>query len=224
MTRKRWVTRTAVAVVISGAALAAASGSAVVDAAALREAHRDDRRRRAADHAARRRRRGLRWEARSWLEDRGWGPHQQTDGGVKVQFAGYGGIILRHERLPSRFGAVVFRFLAPPGFDDFLTVRLTRIPPTAAEMPVVAVEPRHVARLAERDWREAMIPMRELNPLRVTFDQIIIKANRQVGPEWVSLDKIVLTAPSAEEDAGPPPLRKVSLSSIVGPRPSQSTR
>ena len=145
-------------------------------------------------------------------EDRGWGPHQQTDGGVKVQFAGYGGIILRHERLPSRFGAVVFRFLAPSGFDNFLTVSLRASPATAAEMPVVAVEPRHVARLSEGNWREALIPMRELNPLRVTFDQIIIKANRQVGPDWVSLDKIVLTAPSADEDAGPPPVRKVSLS------------
>jgi len=63
--------------------------------------------------------------ATGW-EDWGWGPHEIPDGGVaKIQFGGYGGLVLRHdEEMSPHFGGITFKFHAPAEYRDFLDVRL----------------------------------------------------------------------------------------------------
>src|SRR5262245_26719023 len=58
-------------------------------------------------------------------EDYGWGPHDLPEAGpAKVRFGGFGGLVLRHDPLPSQYGGVVLRFQAPESYADFLDVRL----------------------------------------------------------------------------------------------------
>ncbi len=145
-------------------------------------------------------------------EDWGWGPHERADAGpMKVQFAGYGGIIFHHAELPSRFGALVFRFRAPPGYGEFLEVALSLKQGEPKLFPNVPVRREHVARLDE-GWSEVLVPWSQLNPFRSPFDRIVVKASRMVGGEGALLDEVVLTrAPSSDGGSGPSPVRKVDL-------------
>jgi hypothetical protein len=144
--------------------------------------------------------------------DRGWGPHELSDGGpARVQFRGYGGIVLHHEELPSRFGALSFRFKAPTNFQEFLEVFLQHLGSSDQDLPKVQVEQRHLAEVGG-GWQEAVIPWSELDPSGVPFDRIVLQAHRSVDEQWVQLDKIVLTTPSATATpAGPAPIRGVQL-------------
>jgi hypothetical protein len=126
-------------------------------------------------------------------EDWGWGPHRMEEGKTPaVSFAGYGGIILHHAEMRSRFGALVFRFRAPEAFGDFLAVTLKGEGTDDATLPTVAIGPEHVADV-EGGFEEVMVPWSALNPSGVPFDRIVIKARRMVGSDLVLLDKIVLT-------------------------------
>jgi hypothetical protein len=132
-------------------------------------------------------------------EDWGWGPRGPKEGGVlRVGFSGFGGIVFRHAELPSRFGAVVFRFRAPKGFGQFLAVSLKSRGPQAQAMPSVSVEDRHVEQL-DGGWTQAVIPWRALNPSSAPFDRIVIEARELVGSEWVEIDKVALAEPTADE-------------------------
>jgi Glycoside hydrolase family 44 len=126
-------------------------------------------------------------------EDWGWGQHKLDTGPAQIVFGGFGGITLHHDELPARFGGLSFRFKAPFKRRDFLTVQLKRT--GGSESPRIKVDERHLVALPN-DWHEVLIDWRELDPTRQPFDRIVIAAAGVVSSEWVSLDNIVLTAPS----------------------------
>lgn len=126
-------------------------------------------------------------------EDWGWGPRSRPDGGpIGIEFQGYGGIVLHHATLQPEFGAVAFRFRAPPDADDFLTVALRSGELDETVLPKVPIVLAETAELSE-GWSEAVVPMTTLNPTGVAFDRIVIQASHAAPSGFVALDKIVLT-------------------------------
>ena len=129
-------------------------------------------------------------------QDWGWGPRDLPEGGsIAVGFESYGGIILRHDTLPSRFGALVFRYRAPASYGSFLEASLREGQLDEKVLPRVQVEVELIADLGN-GWSEALIPWEQLNPSGVPFDRIVLQAHRPVGAELVRIDKIVLTKPA----------------------------
>lgn len=145
-------------------------------------------------------------------EDWGWGPHElPASGPARVVFAGYGGIVLRHPELTSRFGALVFRYKAPAGFGDFLAVTLKSPRVEQLAFPNVPVRRHHVAPLDE-GWHEVLVPWSELNPQARPFDRVVITAHRAVSGDWVLLDKVGLTKPTgAAPELAPSRPAKLSI-------------
>lgn len=149
--------------------------------------------------------------ATGW-EDWGWGPHQlptQT-GPAKISFAGYGGILVHHVELRERYGAVSFRYRAPPEWSEFLSVSLKLGGTEHAAFPVVQLQMRHLATVGD-GWQEALVSWSELNPSNLPVDGISIAARSSVGSDWVQLDKIMLTKPDAPGEPIAGPAREVSL-------------
>jgi hypothetical protein len=144
-------------------------------------------------------------------EDWGWGPHQLRDGTpAKIVFAGYGGIALYHRKVPPRIGGLLFRYKAPTEWGDFMSVTLKDSEANDSAFPRVNVEPRHLVQLAD-GWREAWLSWKELNPSNLPIDRVMIGAYRQVGADWVLLDKIALTKPDAASGDPAAPIRDVKL-------------
>jgi hypothetical protein len=144
-------------------------------------------------------------------EDWGWGPHKLPGNGpAEVVFAGYGGIILHHQALPQRFGALVFRYKAPAKFGSFLAVSVTSQQGVSSQFPSVTLEPRHIAPLPD-GWLEALVPWKEINPTGAPIDRIVIAAPKAIEDDWVMLDKIALTKPATQKQAGKGDTRKVRL-------------
>ncbi|HEY4103149.1 MAG TPA: glycoside hydrolase family 44 protein [Polyangiaceae bacterium] len=126
-------------------------------------------------------------------QDWGWGPHQiPTSGPAKIVFAGYGGIALHHDELPSHFGALVFRYKPPGDWPEFLAVNLKRTGTPDSAFPKVSVRQEQVAKLAD-GWREVLIDWDDLDPDNLPIDRIVIGARSSVDSGSVLLDKIVLT-------------------------------
>jgi len=145
-------------------------------------------------------------------EDWGWGPHELSKRGpAKIVFSGFGGIVLHHADLRARFGGLSFRYKSPSDWPEFMMVSLKRTGSPASAFPQVAVEPQHVVTLPD-GWREVFIPWAALDPGNLPLDRITIAARSAVSAEPILLDKIVLTKPSASDDAGPTPSRDVDLS------------
>lgn len=127
-------------------------------------------------------------------DDWGWGPHKLGSGPAEVVFAGFGGILLHHAELPgAEFGAVAFRYKAPSDWGHFMTVSLRRNGIPDDSFPTVLIDSRHLAEL-EDGWREVLVEWKELNPKADAFDRIMIGSRVQLDGDWVSLDRIVLTA------------------------------
>jgi len=138
----------------------------------------------------------------SGWSDWGWGRHDLSQRApAKIVFGGYGGIIFRHSALESTFGALSFRYLAPEGWPEFLSVALKAGTSDRGALPNVPVQPRHVASLPD-GWREVLIDFSELNPEHVPFERIVISAQAAVDADWVLLDKVVLVKSSGESEAG----------------------
>ncbi len=146
-------------------------------------------------------------------EDWGWGPHEapKAPGPLKIVFGGYGGIVLHHAETKSRFGAFSFRYLAPESWPNFLALSLKRAGSEEAVFREVVIAPKHVAELPG-GWKEVLVPWSELNPRGVPIDRIAIVGHKSVGPDWVQLDKIILTKGAAASEA----TRDVSLSVQCG--------
>jgi Glycoside hydrolase family 44 len=148
-------------------------------------------------------------------QDWGWGPHDlPKEGPAKIKFAGYGGIVLRHAELLPDLGGFSFRYRAPEGWPEFLTVRL-RAGAANADFPSVAVAPRHVAAAAD-GWREVLIDWSELNPSDLPFDSVSIAARAIVESDWVSLDKLVFTKAKGPHKPRTVPSRDVDLGITCG--------
>jgi hypothetical protein len=149
-------------------------------------------------------------------QDWGWGPHDLGKGPAKVGFGSYGGIILFHEALPSKFGGLTFQYKAPSSYPRFLAVWLRHAGTPDTSFPTVPVELRHTAN-TESGFNEVWIGWDELNPEGLPFDRVAITANVAVGTDWVLLDKIGFTAgapPSMPHALGPE--RKVPLAIECG--------
>lgn len=130
-------------------------------------------------------------------QDWGWGPHElPASGPAKVVFSGYGGIIFRHDSLTARYGLISFRYKAPADWGNFLQVSLKSSLASDAQLPELAVDADHT-KLREGGWREVRLDLAALNPQNTPFDRVAISARTNVASDWVQLDQIVLSKPSA---------------------------
>ncbi len=146
---------------------------------------------------------GVGW--RDW----GWGRHDLgTVGPARIVFGGYAGIAFHHQDIKTDFGAFSFRFKAPSGWAPFLTVSLKHAQQSDAQFPKIDVKAADLVKLAD-GWQEAWIAWPRLNPKNLPIDRVVISASRQVGSDWVELDKVVLTKPEGPPRA--PPVRDAEL-------------
>ncbi|MFT3768664.1 MAG: glycoside hydrolase family 44 protein [Minicystis sp.] len=129
---------------------------------------------------------------RGGWQDWGWAPRDDKPGGpARVRFSDWGGWILANPGFRGRHGALVFRYRAPGAHGDFLEAHVESA--DEKNFPRVRVSGPYLAPLAE-GWMEARIPSHRLDPSKRGFDRIILSAAKQVGPEWVEIDKIGLAA------------------------------
>jgi hypothetical protein len=144
--------------------------------------------------------------ADGWM-DFGYSPHVLRKGSaVEVDFANYGGLILAHPGPLKSYGGLSFRYRAPGEFGDFLEVQLQRLSRQAlARVPVKSTDVKKAA----DGFLEVWLPMETLNPRAEPFEQIMFFANKNVGHERVSLDRVAFTA------AQPPRNQPVRAASFV---------
>ncbi|HEX3850099.1 MAG TPA: glycoside hydrolase family 44 protein, partial [Polyangiaceae bacterium] len=144
-------------------------------------------------------------------QDWGWGPHElPSSGPAKIQFRGFGGIILQHETLTAHYGGLWFRYKPPSDWPEFLNVALKSSQSPDSALSSVTVDSDSVV-LAPDGWREVWLDMSELNPQGVPFDRIVISARASVDDDWVLLDKVGLTKPEAGASAIAAPTRGIEL-------------
>jgi hypothetical protein len=128
-------------------------------------------------------------------QDWGWGRHDLSAGTARVVFEGYAGIVFHHQELSARFGGLSFRFKANPTWAPFLAVSLRHAGQSTTDFPHLEVKAEDIADVGN-GWQEVWIAWSRLNPHALPIDAIVISASRQVGPEWVELDKVALTKPA----------------------------
>jgi hypothetical protein len=148
--------------------------------------------------------------ASGW-KDWGSAPHELKDAGpARIRFSDFGGIILQHDQIQARYGALVFRFQAPPSWGNFLQVSLKFKQFDEKVFPPVAVQSENVAELGD-GWSEVFVPWRALNPSGKPFDRITIEGRKIVASDWVLLDHVVLTKPDAASEGAMPAAREEKL-------------
>ena len=145
-------------------------------------------------------------------QDSGWGPHDLPNAGgpAKIGFAGFGGLILRHDLLRSSFGALSFRYRAPAGWPNFLQVELKSSRSADATLARVEVDESQLAEQPD-GWREVRVDFADLNPSGAAFDRIVLSARSSVSADWVLIDKIVFTKPGAGAVPVAAPRREAAL-------------
>ena len=149
-------------------------------------------------------------------QDWGWGNHDLSSGPAKLNLSQYGGWILHHDALSTRFGALVFRLRASDSNPSFLEVRLANGNGDQS-FPPVDMGPER-ARPLQDGWQEIYVPWSELNPSAAAFDRVTIRAKKSTSADAVLFDKVVLTRfdPSAAKSDPPPPTKRVNLSVNCG--------
>jgi hypothetical protein len=146
-------------------------------------------------------------------DDWGWGKHELGEGQpARISLGGYGGWILHHEDLRTRYGGLSFRYKTAEKQDDFLEVSLMYRQVDDKTLPPVLVDAHYIAELPD-GWREVLIPWSELNPTGSAFDRMQIHAKRLISADPVSFDKIILTVGdgTSAPAAGSTPAKTVSL-------------
>jgi hypothetical protein len=138
--------------------------------------------------------RGLKtgWMVEGWSE-------RQVEGmaPAKVMMAQKGGWTLRYkEPLTQRFAALSFRYKAPSEYGEFLEVRLDSGDKVVFPRVMLGMQHR-VDR--DGDWLQVLVPMGELNPQGHPFDRVVMRAHKNVGSEWVQLDRIGFTSMAAAQ-------------------------
>ncbi|MBM7112367.1 glycoside hydrolase family 44 protein [Archangium primigenium] len=165
-----------------------------------------------------------------WV-DGGWAPHElQAQGPAKFKLARMGGWSLSKKDLPAaELGGLTLRYRAPAGFGDFLEVRLDS--DMEALFPRVKLSDTYVT-LREDGWTQVFVPMDELNPKKLPFTKLVLRAHKDVGPDEVALNQVgfgrlvtpdaapVAAAPiaSAPLPASPSPASLPSAASVGGGR------
>jgi hypothetical protein len=150
---------------------------------------------------------------RSGWQDWGWGAHELPSAPARINLSQYGGWILHHDALSTRFGGFAFRMLAPASFGSFLQVQLANGNDDKS-LPAVDVGAEHARKLAG-GWVEIFVPWSELNPTSAAFDRVTLHARSAVASDWVQFDKLVLTrfdAAAAKAALANAPSRSVNLS------------
>jgi hypothetical protein len=144
-------------------------------------------------------------------QDWGWGPHEIKDGQpARIDFSGFGGIILHHDELHETYGGVSFRYKTSSDYGDFLVVSLQYRQVDESVLPGVPVTQAHTALLPD-GWKEVFIPWSEINPSGSAFDRVQIHARASVPSDLVSVDKLVL----AKTSSGSVPTRVPTASRAV---------
>jgi hypothetical protein len=146
-------------------------------------------------------------------QDWGWGAHDFSTGAARINLSQYGGWILHHEPLSTRFGALVFRMRAPASSGQFLQVRLANGNGDES-FPAVDVTAERGRALAD-GWRQVYIAWNDLNPSSAPFDRVTLHAKASIGGDWILFDKLGLTQLDAKAAGGAQastPLKQVKLS------------
>jgi hypothetical protein len=125
--------------------------------------------------------------------DEGWAERElKGTTPAKLRMANLGGWMLHKAGIQGEFGGLALRYRAPEEYGEFLEVRLDSEGETL--FPRVRVDGTHVAR-REGGWVQLFVPFEQLNPEKVPFTRIVIRAHKKVGGDWVELDQVGLTAP-----------------------------
>ncbi|MBZ4399094.1 MULTISPECIES: GH44 family glycoside hydrolase EpsB [unclassified Myxococcus] len=123
-------------------------------------------------------------------KDIGWAPRELPKGApARMRLFNYGGWILYQPKLSGSFGALSLRLSAPEAYGEFLEVRLDT--PGAVSFPRVPVTADLQVR-KDGEWADIVIPMELLNPKGEAFDRVVLRASKDVGRDWVLLDKVAL--------------------------------
>ncbi len=137
---------------------------------------------------------------RGGWQDYGWATHGPEDGSAaRLDLSNRAGWILAKPGLQKpRFGGLVLRYVAPAGFGDFLAVRLDG--DQAGELPIVTFGPAH-RRALPGGVTELYVTMDELNPDRVPWDKVRLRAHRALPKDYVEFRFVGLTAPDLAAEA-----------------------
>jgi hypothetical protein len=153
---------------------------------------------------------------RSGWTDKGWAEREvQGPGPARLRMGNLGGWTLQKPGLPLQggFAGLTLRYKAPPGYGDFLELRLDS--EDASLFPRVKLTAEHVVAREDDGWTQVLVPFTELNPEKRAFTRMILRAHKAVGEGWVELDKVGLT--SATPAAAP------SAEAVGGNRPTTTT-
>ncbi|MGZ3458985.1 MAG: glycoside hydrolase family 44 protein, partial [Archangium sp.] len=136
-------------------------------------------------------------------EDRGW-PERELKGPkpARLRLANQGGWVLSKKGLPGEYGGLTLRYRAPADYGDFLEVRLDS--EGEALFPRVRLSDTYVT-AREGEWTQVFVPMAELNPDKHPFSQIILRAHKKVGSDWVELNQVGLANLVTPTEAQQPP-------------------
>jgi hypothetical protein len=127
-----------------------------------------------------------------WI-DEGWSERElKAPGPARLRMGKMGGWMLRKKGLQGEFGGLALRLRAPSGFGDFLEVRLETEGETI--FPRVKVDASHVAR-RDGDQVQLFVPLEQLNPRKLPFSSVVLRAHKTVGSDWVEIEQLGLTAP-----------------------------
>jgi len=126
-------------------------------------------------------------------KDEGWAERElKNPGPAKLRMINLGGWMLHKADLQGDYGGLALRYRAPASFGEFLEVRLDSEGETL--FPRVRVDASHVAR-REGDWVQLFVPFEQLNPEKLPFSRLVIRAHKKVGKDWVEFDQVGLTGP-----------------------------
>lgn len=151
-------------------------------------------------------------------QDWGWGPHELTPSAARLNLSNYGGWILHHDPIATRFGALMFRMKGNGANSNFLEVRLAKGDKDES-FPPLTVGPER-GRAGAAGWTEVYLPWAELNPRGAEFDRITLRAKSPVPADWILIDQVILTqvdpsAASAAAAAAPTKPARLSVSCMA---------
>jgi hypothetical protein len=139
--------------------------------------------------------RGLRGD---W-QDHGWADHGPEDGGAaRLDLTKKAGWILANPSMKQpRFGGLVVRYRAPASHGDFLSARLDGA--EASGLPAVPFGPSH-RRTLPGGVTELFVSMNELNPTRLKWTTVRLRAEKSLPPGYVDFLFVGLTIADAAEE------------------------
>jgi hypothetical protein len=128
--------------------------------------------------------------------DFGWAPRELAPGKpAKLDVAGRGGWMLSKPGFVGAGTALRVRYQAVASTMDALEVRLGSS--RAGVFPWVALAPELRQSIAN-GWTEALVPLRLLNPEKLSFEQVLVRAGKPTGHEPVWIADIALMRATAD--------------------------